>query len=67
LWLCNLTKEPSLNSWWDGQSWIISTALRAGITLDCADGLSTKAVAANRKVTVHTVCMWRVRFFHGQL
>jgi transposase len=43
------------------------TALRSGIVLDCADGLSNKAVAANRKVTVQTVCNWRARFLQGRL
>ena len=43
------------------------TALRAGIVLDCAEGLSNKAVAAKRKVTVQTVCKWRARFLQGRL
>ena len=43
------------------------TALRAGIILDCAEGLSNKAVAAKRKVTVQTVCKWRARFLQGRL
>jgi transposase len=43
------------------------TALRASIVLDCALGLSNKAVAANRKVTVQTVCKWRARFLQGRL
>jgi transposase len=41
--------------------------LCAGIVLDCADGLSNKAVAASRKVTVQTVCKWRARFLQGRL
>lgn len=43
------------------------TALRAGIVLDCAAGLSNTQVAAKRKVTLATVGKWRGRFVRTRL
>ena len=43
------------------------TALRAGIVLDCAAGLSNAQVAAKRRVTPATVGKWRTRFVRARL
>lgn len=42
-------------------------SLRAGIVLDCAQGLSNNAVAARRKVSPQMVCKWRGRFVAQRL
>jgi transposase len=43
------------------------TAVRAAIVLDCASGMSNKAVACKRRVTESTVCKWRQRFVEKRL
>jgi transposase len=43
------------------------TALRAGIVLDCASGLSNTAVAERHEVTLATVGKWRQRFVTQRL
>lgn len=43
------------------------TALRAGIVLDCARGLSNTAVAKRHRVTLATVGKWRQRFVIDRL
>src|SRR5438552_966668 len=43
------------------------TALRAGIVLDCASGLSNTAVAERYEVTLATVGKWRQRFVAQRL
>lgn len=43
------------------------TAQRARIVLDCARGLTNTTVAAQRGVTLATVCKWRQRFLGGRL
>jgi transposase len=43
------------------------TALRAGIVLDCAAGLSNTQVAVKRRITPATVGKWRARFVRQRL
>ena len=43
------------------------TALRAGIVLDCASGMSNTAVAERHEVTLATVGKWRQRFVAQRL
>ena len=43
------------------------TAMRAGIVLDCASGMSNTQVTRKRKVTMATVCKWRSRFVAKRL
>ena len=43
------------------------TALRAGIVLDCASGMSNTAVAERHEVTLATVGKWRHRFVTQRL
>jgi transposase len=43
------------------------TALRAGIVLDCAAGLSNTQVAVKRRITPVTVGKWRARFVAQRL
>jgi transposase len=55
-------ERATLERWVRRRSWAQALALRAGIVLDCASGMSNTVVARRRRISQQMVGKWRSRF-----
>lgn len=63
----NEAERDQLQAWVRRGKTAQALSLRAGIVLDCAQGLSNNATAAKRGVSPQMVCKWRGRFVRQRL
>lgn len=55
------TDRSTLSAWRRRRKTAPALALRAGIILDCADGIDNRTIAVRHNVTQQTVSKWRQR------
>ena len=60
-------ERATLERWLRRRSSAQALALRAGIVLDCASGMSNTVVARRRRVSKQMVGKWRRRFVHDRV
>jgi transposase len=60
-------ERATLERWVRRRSSAQALALRAGIVLDCASGMSNTTVAQRRRVSKQMVGKWRIRFVHHRV